>query len=193
MRQKYPLMTVVWEHNRVRIIVVLALLFCVVSTFMVQKWVVEPNLFALRTEQTRLQQHVRQRQMEFANSGVPVSTTEQIKKNLQQFDLLMAGKEDFSSFLGELFDWSKRAGLEIHQINFQPEIEKETGFLRYGLNFSVKGSYAQVKQFIHLLENAQRILLVEKIALTGSTTGNTGGYDVSLRVELATYFKGESP
>lgn len=189
MTQNFPLITVAWEHNRTRIVVIIILLLCVLGAYAAQLWVAEPHLLALRTEQSRLQQQVRQRQMEFANSGVPVSTTEQIKENLQQFDLLMPGKEAFSLFLGELFDWSKQAGLEIHQINFHPEKEKETGFLRYGLSFSVKGSYAQVKKFIHLLENAQRILLIEKIALSGSATTNKGSDNVALRIELATYFQ----
>jgi type IV pilus assembly protein PilO len=190
MLQKYPLMTAVWEPNRTRIIVIVILFLCVISAYAAQKWVTEPTLLGLRTEQSRLQQHVRQRQMEFANSGVPVSTAEQIEKNLQQFNRLVPVKADFSIFLGELFDWSQQAGLEIHQISYQPEQEKETGFLRYGLSFSVKGDYSQVKKFIHLLENAPRILLIEKISLGGSSTRKGGKHQVDLRIELATYFQG---
>lgn len=189
MIQKFPLLSAVWEHNRARIVAIIILLLCVLGAYAAQRWISEPNLLVLRTEQSRLQQHVRQRQMEFANSGVPVSAAEQIKKNLQQFDQLIPEQTDFSAFLGELFDWSKLVGLEIHQINFQPETEKESGFLRYGLSFSVKGSYAQVKQFIHLLENAQRILLVEEIALSGSSRSKKGSQNVGLRIELATYFQ----
>ncbi|MCW8894134.1 MAG: type 4a pilus biogenesis protein PilO [Deltaproteobacteria bacterium] len=189
MTQNFPLLTAVWVHNRARIVVIIILLLCVLGAYAAQRWVAEPHLLALRTEQSRLQQHVRQRQMEFANSGVPVSTAEQIEKNLQQFDHLIPEQTDLSAFLGELFDWSQQAGLDIRQINFQPEMEKESGLLRYGLSFSVNGSYAQVKQFIHLLENARRILLVEKIALSGSSTTNKGRDNVALRIELATYFQ----
>lgn len=189
MREQYPLITAAWEQNRIRLIVIGVLLLCVVGIFIAQRSIVEPNLLSLRTEQSRLQQHVRQRQMEFANSGFPVSAAEQIEKNLQQFDQIIPLQADFSTFLGELFAWSQQAGLEIHQINYQPEKEKESGFLRYGLNFSVKGSYAQVKQFVHLLENARRIVLIEKISLSGAPARNKGEHDVDLKVELATYFK----
>ncbi|MBE9486311.1 MAG: type 4a pilus biogenesis protein PilO [Chloroflexi bacterium] len=189
MTQKYPLLTAVWEQNRIRIMVIVILLLFVVGAYAGQRWIVEPNLLALRTEQTRLQQHVRQRQMEFANSGVPVSAAEQIAKNLQQFNRLIPSQTDFSAFLGELFDWSGQAGLEIHQISYQPKHEKKTGFLRYGLSFSVKGDYSQVKKFIHLLENAQRILLIEKISLVESSTGKKGRHKVDLRIELTTYFQ----
>ena len=190
MVQKYSLIAAVWETNRTRIIVVVVLFLGVVGAYTGQHWVIEPEVLSLRTEQSRLQQHVRQRQWEVANSGVPASAAGQIEKNLQQFYRLIPEKADFSAFLGELFDWSQQAGLEIHQISYQPELEKETGFLRYGLSFSVKGDYSQVKKFIHLLENSRRILLIEKISLGGSSASQVGQQQVDLRIELATYFQG---
>jgi len=190
MAQKYPLMTAVWKQNRARILVIGLLLLSVIGTYVLQKWVVEPKLLVLRTEQFRLQQHVRQRQMEYTNSGIPVSDAEQIEKNLQQFNQLIPAKNDFPNFIGDLFDWSKQSDLQIHQIRFQPENEKETGFLRYGLSFSVKGDYSQVKKFIHLLENTERILMIEKISLSGSSSRQGGGQAVDLKIELATYFQG---
>ncbi|MCK5826853.1 MAG: type 4a pilus biogenesis protein PilO [Desulfuromusa sp.] len=190
MSQKYPLITAVWEQSRTPIIVIIVLLLLVISIFVGQRWISEPNLLALRTEQSQLQQHIRQRQMEFANSGIPVSTAEKVEKNLQQFDHLIPAQTDFSDFIGELFEWAQQAGLDIHQISYQPEYEKETEFLRYGLSFSVKGSYSQVKKFIHLLENAQRILLIEKISLTGSSSNKKSKNKVSLRIKLSTYFQG---
>ena len=189
MSQKYPLITAVWEQNRTRLIVIFIQLLLVITIFVGQRWVSEPNLLVLRTEQSRLQQHVRQRQMGFANSGVPISAAEQIEKNLQQFEHLIPVQTDFSGFIGELFEWAEQAGLDIHQINYQPEYEKETDFLRYGLSFSVKGSYSQVKKFIHLLENAKRLLMVEKISLTGSSSSKKKN-KVDLRIELSTYFQG---
>lgn len=189
MNRIFPLLTAAWEHNRARMMVIIVLLVVASGAFMAQRWVAEPHLSALRTEQSRLQLHVRQRQLEFTNSGVPVSVAEQLEKNLQQFNRLIPESTDFSAFLGELFDWSQQAGLEIRQINFQPEVEKESGFLRYGLSFSVEGNYAQVKHFIHLLENARRILLVEQIALSGSSTTSKGNHNVALRIKLATYFQ----
>jgi len=190
MLQKFPLLNAIWEPNRSRIIVISLLLLCVVAAYTGQRWMTEPKLLELRTEQSRLQQHVRQRQMEFANSGVPVSAAEQIEKNLQQFNQLIPEQTDFSGFIGELFEWAHQAGLEIHQINYQPENDKESEFLRYGLDFSVKGEYAQVKKFMHLLENSRRIILIEKISLVGTSTHEGRQHKVSLRIKLATYFQG---
>ncbi len=191
MIRNYSLMAALWGQNRTRIMTIAILLLLIVTVYAIQNWTVEPKLTALRTEQSRLQQDVRQRQMKFAASGVPVSTAEQIEKNLQQFEQLIPVQTDFSTFLGELFDWSNQAGLEIHQIAYQPEYEDVTRYLRYGLSFSVKGSYAQVKKFIHLLEHAERILMVEKISLVGSATKKSS-HNVNLRIELATYFQGEA-
>lgn len=190
MLQKFPLLAAIWEPNRSRIIVISLLLLCVVAAYAGQRWLTEPNLLELRTEQSRLQQQVRQRQVEFANSGVPVSAAEQIEKNLQQFNNLIPEQIDFSDFIGELFEWGQQANLKIHQINYQPKQDKETRFLRYGLSFSVKGEYAQVKKFIHLLENSRRIILIEKISLRGSSATQKGQPQVDLQIELATYFQG---
>ena len=190
MPQKYPLLASVCGQNRLRISVIISLLLLIVAILIGQRLISEPNLLALRTEQSRLQQHVRQRQMEFTNSGVPVSAAERIEKNLQQFDNMIPAQTDFSGFIGELFEWAQQASLEIHQISYQPKYEKEAVLLRYGLSFSVKGSYFQIKNFIHLLENSQRILLIEKISLSDSSTNNSGQHKVDLRIELATYFQG---
>ena len=190
MSQKYPLITAVWEQNRSRIIIIMVLLLLITAIFIGQKWVSEPNLLQLRAEQSRLQQHVRKRQAEFANSGVPVSVAAQIEKNLQQFDHLIPAQTDFSDFIGEIFEWAEQADLKIHQISYQPEHEKKTDFLRYGLSFSVQGDYSQIKKFIYFLENSQRILLVKKIALRGTPNPKENQHEVNLRIDLATYFQG---
>lgn len=191
MIQRHPLFLAVWEQQRIKLLLTLLLLLIVTGTFSVQRWIVEPNLQELSTEQFSLQQHVRQRQVDFANSGVPISMAERIEKNLQQFNELIPPLTDFSLFLGELFDWSHQAKLEIHQVNYRPEPDEETGYFRYGLSFSVKGKYHQVKKFIHLLENSDRILIIDKISLAGSLNDKKTD-SVDLRIVLTTYFQGES-
>lgn len=180
-----------WEQSRARIIILVLLVAAVIAAFAGQQLVVEPHLQALSAKQFQLQQYVRQRQVEFANSGIPVSTAEQLEKNLNRFTALVPPKEQFSLFLGELFDWSNQTDLDINQISYQPEIDEETGFLRYGLNFSVNGSYARVKKFIHLLENSERILMIDTISLSGGSGKKKDG-EVSLNIALTTYFQGES-
>jgi type IV pilus assembly protein PilO len=181
----------VWEQSRLKIVILILLVTAVVVSFVGQQLVVEPHLQALSAKQFKLQQYVRQRQVEFTNSGIPVSMAEQLEKNLDRFTALIPPKEQFSHFVGELFEWSNQTKLEITQVNYQPEIDDETGFLRYGLNFSVNGSYARIKKFIHLLENSERILMIDKISLSGGSRKKKGS-EVSLNIALTTYFQGES-
>jgi len=181
----------VWNQGKARILILLFLAILVTAAFLGQQLIVEPHLQSLSAEQFQLQQYVRQRQVEFANSGVPVSTAEQLEKNLEQFAGLIPPKETFSLFIGDLFDWSGKTNLEITQVNYQPEIDDETGFLRYGLNFSVSGSYPQIKKFIHLLESSTRILMIDKITLSGAGGSKKEGI-VNLNIALTTYFQGES-
>lgn len=191
MVKKTSIIQAVWDQSRIKVLILILLAVAVVVAFAGQQLVVEPHLLALSEKQFKLQQYVRQRQVEFANSGIPVSTAEQLEENLDRFAALIPPKEQFSHFVGELFEWSNQTDLEIAQVNYQPEIDDETGFLRYGLNFSVNGSYTRIKKFIHLLENSERILMIDKISLSGGSSKKKGG-EVSLDIALTTYFQGES-
>lgn len=180
---------VFWEQYRARVVMILILILLTVAALAVRQLVVEPRLQSLSEEQFRMQQLIHRRKVDFANSGIPVSMAAQLDKNIRKFNALIPQKNLFSLFLGDLFAWSEEAGLELDQIKYNPESDEETGFLRYGVNFSVKGSYAQIKEFIHLFEQSERILLVDKISLNGS--GSRGKDDqVSLNISATTYFKG---
>ena len=192
MLQRYPLITTVWEKNRSLVVIIGVLLLFIFIIFVGQRWLFEPKLIALRTEQSNLQKQVRQRQMEFSSSGVPLSAAEQINKNLQKFNSLIPLQDKFSGFIGQLFDWAQRSGLDIHQVKYQHEDEKEVVLLRYGLSFSVKGSYSQIKKFIYLLENSQRILVLKKIMLSISPSEKGDNRRINLRIELDTYFRGKA-
>jgi len=192
MLQIPPSITAIWEQNRTRIIIIAVLLLGAISVYGWQQLIIEPELHSLRTEQARVQQLVRQRKMESASNGIPISIAEQIAKNLHQFNVLIPEQTDFSVFIGELFAWAQQTGLDIHQISYKPKREQETEkeLLRYGLNFSVKGKYAQIKKFIHLLENTPRIILIEKIVLVGTPANKSDQKMVNLQITLATYFQG---
>ena len=189
MMQRYALLSAVWELNRSRILLLAILLLLVLGGAVVLNRVMEPELVRLRAEQANLQRDVRQRQLEFERSGVPVSAAEQLETNLKTFNQLIPEQKDFSVFIGEIFTWADQAGLEIAQVSYQPKTDEETGFLRYGLSFSVKGEYAQLKKFVQLIEQAPRILLIEKISLAGTSAGKKNVLNVSLQIELATYFR----
>lgn len=192
MQQKFSLLQTVWEQRRGQVICVGALLLVICALGAVHGWSVAPRLSALQDEQLRLQKEVRERQLEFARSGVPVSTAEQLKSNLQRFQELIPAINQFSLFVGELFSWADQSGLMIHQISYRPEADEAIGDIRYGLSFSVDGDYGDVKKFLYLLENTDRILIIENISLSGREGAGRGEDTVSLRIQLATYFREEA-
>lgn len=191
MRQQHSLLSVLWQQNRVQIGLIILLFVIMIGGYAVKYRVVDPYLQHLSTAQFRLQQQVRQRQVEFSNSGIPVSTAEQIKQDLEQFNSLIPEQEFFSTFLGELFSWAQESGLGIHQISYNPEREEGAGLFRYGLGFSVNGDYMQLKKFLYLLENSKRMLIIDKISLSG-INADKNGKSVNLRIELTTFFQERS-
>jgi len=191
MLQQNSLLSAIWQQNRLRISLIMIFLLIIICIFVTRNWVVSPYLKNLHTSQLQLQQQVRQRQVEFSNNGIPVSVAGKIEKNLRQFHALIPKQEYFSQFLGELFAWAQDSGLGIHQINYEPEADTETGFFRYRLDFSVEGNYAQLKKFLYLLENSKRLLIIDKISLSGANT-HKKRENVNLKIKLSTFFQERS-
>lgn len=189
MSKTSALLQVLWEQNRARFVLTLVLLVVIIAALLGQQFFVEPHLQSLSHEQFRLQQYIRQRQVDYANSGVPISTVEQLERNLQRFDDMVPAEENFSLLLGDLFGWAEETGLSITSINYSHEDKQKSTYLNYGLSFSVSGAYNQIKKFIHLLENSERILMIDSIALSGSSAKGKVE-DVKLNIDLTTYFKG---
>ena len=187
-RQSFVL--TLWQKSRWRIFLIALLFIMILGFYVYERVIIEPRVQALSTEQFRLQQKVRQRQVDSANSGIPISIAEQIEKNLDLFNELIPSQTQFSDLLGDLFTWSQESGLKIDQVNYQPEQDEETGLLRYGLNFSVKGDYAQIKKFIYLLEKSERILIIDNISLSGQAGRSKNKSGVNLKIALTTYFQG---
>ncbi len=85
MTQQASLIQTIWEQNRGRVIVLSGLFVLVLASLFGRHLYIEPYLQSLSTEQFRLQQYVRQRQVEFINSGIPVSTAAQLDKIYSNF------------------------------------------------------------------------------------------------------------
>lgn len=177
------------RHCRVQIAIIGLLALASVVCWAAMSWYAEPRLQDLRSRQLLLQQQVRQRQLDFARTGVPVSVLERLEKNIGFFHQLVPPIDRFSMLLGDLFDLAEKAGLSIHQISYRPEHDKESGYVRYGLNFSVDGTYPDIKKFLYLLENAERILIIQNIAVVGRATEQSASARVSLTIDLVTYFR----
>ncbi len=154
-----------WVQNKGQLLFIMLMVLFTVGFFVTRVQIIDPELVQLRERQADLQQQVRQQKLLVTQSGLPVSTTEKIADDLRKFRELIPDKQKFSSFIGILYKWANRAGLQIDSVSYQPKLDSELNLLQYGLSFSVHGDYTQLKKFIHSLENSQRILIIEKIAL----------------------------
>jgi type IV pilus assembly protein PilO len=183
------LLKVVWEQNR-NILVTLSLLLLVCGGFsLADNLYVEPELETLLSEQTSLHSQLRQLQQRVTAEGMPLSTAERMASDLREFHAKIPSKAKFADFIGDLFSWADKVDLTIRQVAYQPKAESDSGFLEYGLSFSVQGDYGQLKKFIHLLENSSRILIVNNIALTGRPEPDGEKSEVALAIQLTTYFQ----
>jgi Tfp pilus assembly protein PilO len=187
-----PLVKAIWEQSRIWVLVILIILLLSVALLIYQGQFVSPSTERLQQRQAALQKQLSDRQAELVESGVPVSDVEQMESDLQKFAELIPSKQKFANFIGELFHWADQSRLDIREISYQPQIDKETEFLHYGLNFSVEGTYDQLKNFIHLLENSKRILIIEKIGLSGKRDKNNAA-QVSLNINLTALFQEDAP
>lgn len=192
MNEAEAIIAAIWAQRRNQVLIVGGLLLLILVAWAGQSWIVEPRLKDLQSEQLRLQQQVRQRQLQEARSGVPVSTVEQINSNLQRFNALIPDIKEFSSFVGELFTLAEEANLDIAQVNYKPEHDPYSELVLYGVSFSVDGSYAELKKFIHLLENSSRIILIDNIALSDKSDKSDKQEKVSLQIKLRSYFREDS-
>jgi len=182
------LLKAVWEQSRGWLFAIFVLLLLSLALFIYQTQFVTPELDGLQMRQAALQKQLKVRQAKLSESGVPVSIVEQMEKDLLTFSGLIPEKQKFADFIGDLFYWADNAKLDIKQISYQPKIDKEGKYLNYGLGFSVHGNYQQIKKFIHLLENSKRILIINKIGLSGKQNKNDTSA-VSLNIGLTTFFQ----
>jgi Tfp pilus assembly protein PilO len=69
----------------------------------------------------------------------------------------------------------------------EPVVDRDRVLTRLEISMSLEGSYADIRRFIHELEQASEFVVIEKVTLK-EETGEDGLLGVTL--ELATYFKG---
>lgn len=183
------LLAAVWEQNRALLVFLGILFLLIIGLFLFQGQVVDAEIMTLEKQQTELQKQLRERASSLEGSVVALSEAQRISNELAEFQALIPRKQKFSEFLGELFGWAEKTELDIDQVSYSPEIDDETGFLRYGLSFSLAGDYTQLKRFIHSLENSQRILTIDRITLAGGERRDSTQAEVRLQIQLSTYFR----
>lgn len=186
------LMKILWGENRGFTLLVLVLVFANICVYLAQTQWLDVRLSDTRETVLERQQALRTLQQQKNAGSMPVSELKQAENDLAQFEKMVPSETKLSEFIGELFGFARSAKLEIKQISYSPEWDDGLDLLRYDLRFSVSGQYRQLKQFIHLLETAERILVIDGIGLSGGEAKKDKDSEVSLQISLKTYFRGDA-
>ena len=177
-----------WRPSRYWVYLCCLLLLTSAGLHFYKKAFIFSELRQLEDEKVALEKKQRVQETRLRVAGVTLPAIEQMEKDLHLFSTMIPARQDFSGFVGELFERSQQAELNIDRINYQPRVDSENGYLFYTVNFSVEGHYEQLKKFIFSLESSPRILIVEHIALNEKKANKAK--IVSLRITLTTLFQG---
>lgn len=173
-----------WSGHRMLLCTVgLMLLVNVALGVMLQKYLV-PTV-------NEREQQLLLRQSELRSGSVagdsPAQLFAQGEKDLAAFREKIPAHRQFTGLIVELQNLADEAGLDLAQITYGHEREKDSDLLRYKLAFTLEGSYRDIKQFIHALEQSPRLIIIEQIGMQG--VGQDRDTDVRLQLSLETFFR----
>ena len=85
--------------------------------------------------------------------------------------------------------FSQQTGLALASSAFEPEQVDDSSLMRFYVDVTLTGEYANIRKFVYLLETAPEFFVIESIKLAQSNLqGGGGSVEVVLRV--ATYYTG---
>lgn len=177
----------IWSVNRWLPSICLALLLAVGGVFIWSNQSAIPEMSQLERRYMQLQDQVRQARRLAAAEGTQVSIVSQAREDLRRFRALLPQREEFEQLIGEIFLLADEARLDISQITYSPGRREDLDLSSYGLGFVVQGTYRQVKEFLSLLEQSPRLIVIDSISLAGQKDEG----DVGLRLALTTFFREE--
>lgn len=179
------LLQTLWGENRSKVILVVVLLLLSVAVQIWQNGFLESQLATARTNLRNSQAELRsEKQRIEAGGGARISG---LAEDLDHFYQSIPARSGLGSFIGRLYSYAADAGIDIAQINYVAHPVKDTRLLSYELSFTVDGSYAQLKKFIHLLENSPSLMILQSIALDAGQKNKEAS--VGLQLQLQTFFR----
>lgn len=138
-----------------------------------------------------LEQRLIQNQSELrgsASKGMsPAQLFVQGEQDLAVFREKIPSHQEFTGLIVELQSLADEADLDLNQITYTHEQGKGSDLLRYKLSFTLEGSYLDIKQFVHTLEQSPRLIIIEQIGLQG--VSQDIDTDVRLQLNLETFFR----
>ena len=174
-----------WGENRGKLMLLLSILLLICSLQLWQVFWIDNKMESSRVELLKAQKDLRLNQQRVAEGGGAKITG--LADDLELFYQRVPEKSGLGSFIGRLYSYAADAGIDIDQISYSTDPLEDTALLGYGLSFNVRGSYIQVKKFIHLIENSPSLLILDTISLAGVRRDATE--TVNLQLKLQTFFR----
>ncbi len=77
---------------------------------------------------------------------------------------------------------TRDAGLLPGSYSYSATVDKDTGFIRFGIQFSVEGEYRQIRRMLAELQSSPEFLVVEGLTLTGDEDPISQKLKISVRI-----------
>jgi len=184
------LLMALWRQNRVFPVGIAALLVINVALFFWLSLSLAPRSEQL--ERTYIDLQARTRQGKLLAGETPQARFLQAKSDLERFRDIIPDRSELSRLIAELTELAAKSALSVQRIGYAPAELPEQRLLAYTLNFSVTGSYAEIKHFVYRLEQAPRLVVIEQFSLSAAPSVDKSR-QVSLNLKLTTYFLNDEP
>lgn len=108
----------------------------------------------------------------------------------EQFGVLYGGifrdlEERLTGILRAVGSATHTAGLLPESYSYSAKEDRETGFIRFGIQFQVEGEYPQIRRMLAELQSSPEFLVVEALSLSGES--DVVSRKLRISVKLATF------
>jgi len=117
-----------------------------------------------------------------------VERLEQQRQNLIQFyDSILSEKTSrMTAIQREIRNLAGQFQIDPENISYSPQYEEKADLVRFNVSFPLRGSYENLRQFVHRVETSEHFLILDDISLADA---REGGLILSLNVQMHTFFK----
>ena len=85
---------------------------------------------------------------------------------------------------------SREHGLKFESSSFDPEPVDKSSLMRFRVDVSLTGDYANIRKFLYRLETAEEFYIVEGVKLGQASRTEGGGNALEVVLQVATYYSG---
>lgn len=85
---------------------------------------------------------------------------------------------------------SRAHGLKFESSSFEPEAVEKSSLMRFRVDVSLTGDYANIRKFLYRIETAEEFYIIEGVKLGQASRTEGGGSALEVVLQVATYYSG---